>query len=395
LGRHPAGYWCKKIRGQIHYFGPRWHDAQGAAAAADAALAEYEEKKEALHAGRKPREETSGLTVKELANDFLDAKAALRDNGELSRLMWGDYKLACDCVVSDFGRGRLVADLGPDDFAALRNRLAKRWGFHRLSKTVSCVRSLFKYAYDSGLIPAPVRFGPGFKKPSKKTMRLHRAAAGPKLFTAEEVRKLIGAAAQPLKAMILLGVNAALGNQDCVSLKRSDVDLDAGILDFPRPKTGLARRCVLWPETVEALREALAKRPAPKNPDHDALVFITRCGVPWCDDDHPTYGPVSKEFAKLLRGLGVNGRKGLGFYGLRHTFRTVADEARDQPAADYIMGHESPHMSTVYRERISDARLKAVTDYVHDWLFPPKPEPKKGRKKAAPAEVVNAAPSGE
>src|SRR5262245_48941617 len=43
LGPHPAGYWCKKIRGQIHYFGPRWHDARGAAAAADAALAEYEE----------------------------------------------------------------------------------------------------------------------------------------------------------------------------------------------------------------------------------------------------------------------------------------------------------------------------------------------------------------
>jgi hypothetical protein len=34
----------------------------------------------------------------------------------------------------------------------------------------------------------------------------------------------------------------------------------------------------------------------------------------------------------------------------------------------------------VYRERISDARLKAVTDHVHAWLFPPpkkdKPEPK-------------------
>src|SRR5262245_51359602 len=46
LGPHPAGYWCKKIRGQIHYFGPRWHDAVGAAAATDAALAEYLEKKD-------------------------------------------------------------------------------------------------------------------------------------------------------------------------------------------------------------------------------------------------------------------------------------------------------------------------------------------------------------
>ncbi len=71
---------------------------------------------------------------------------------------------------------------------------------------------------------------------------------------------------------------------------------------------------------------------------------------------------------KLLHRLGINGRKGLGFYTLRHTFRTVADEAKDQPAADYIMGHEVPHMSSVYRETISDARLKAVSDHVRGWL---------------------------
>lgn len=40
-----------------------------------------------------------------------------------------------------------------------------------------------------------------------------------------------------------------------------------------------------------------------------------------------------------------------------------------RPACDLVMGHERSHMSTVYRERISDERLKAVTDYVHWWLF--------------------------
>ena len=79
--------------------------------------------------------------------------------------------------------------------------------------------------------------------------------------------------------------------------------------------------------------------------------------------------------AKLLRRLAIKGRTGLGFYTLRHTFRTVADEAKDQPAADFIMGHEVAHMSSVYRETISDERLKAVTDYVHKWLFA-EPAPK-------------------
>ena len=75
------------------------------------------------------------------------------------------------------------------------------------------------------------------------------------------------------------------------------------------------------------------------------------------------------QMAKLLKRLGINGRKGLGFYTLRHVFRTVADEAKDQPAADYIMGHEVPHMSAVYRETISDARLRAVVEHVRAWLF--------------------------
>src|SRR5205823_9745070 len=95
-------------------------------------------------------------------------------------------------------------------------------------------------------------------------------------------------------------------------------------------------------------------------------------GLPWAKD--ATDQTLSKEFGKLTGAAGVGGRAGLGFYTLRHTYRTVADEAKDQPAVDYSMGHEVPHMSAVYRETISDARLRAVVQHVHDWLFPPKKE---------------------
>ena len=50
--------------------------------------------------------------------------------------------------------------------------------------------------------------------------------------------------------------------------------------------------------------------------------------------------------------------------------RTIADEARDQPAANSIMGHADESMAAAYRERISDERLRAVTDHVRGWLFP-------------------------
>src|SRR5689334_24131511 len=98
---HATGRWAKKIRGATVYFGP-WADP-------DAALARYLEQKDDLHAGRKPREASEGITVKDLANRFLNAKQRLVDAGELSPRTWADYKEACDLIVSNFGKGRLLA----------------------------------------------------------------------------------------------------------------------------------------------------------------------------------------------------------------------------------------------------------------------------------------------
>jgi integrase len=361
LYAHAAGVWAKKIRGKLHYFGP-WADP-------DAALDSYLKQKDALHAGRKPRIEAEGTTVKKLCNQFLIDKQALVDSGELTQRSWDDYKAACVLIVGHFDKGRLLDDIDPDDFASLRKKMAKKWGPVTLRNVIQRIRVVFKFAVDNGLTERVIRYGQGFKRPSQKTLRLHRAEQGPKLFAAQEVRRLIDAAGVQLRAMILLAINGGMGNADCGHLPLAALDLETGIIDFPRPKTGIPRRCPLWPETVQAVREALAKRPTPKSQEHAGLVFITKYGLPWAKD--ATDQTLAKEFGKLLKKLGINGRKGLGFYTLRRAFRTVADESKDQPAVDYMMGHEVPHMSAVYRETISDDRLRAVADHVRAWLFPP------------------------
>jgi integrase len=362
LTAHPNGTWCKKIRGRLHYFGP-WNDWQ-------AALDKYLNERDDLQAGRVPRsqEQAAEPTLRDLCNAYCNHKKNLQDAGELSPRTFDDNYRTCALLVEHFGPHRLLTDFRQEDFAGLRVCLAKRLGTVALGNQVQRVRSVFKYAFDSEQIDKPVRFGPGFKRPTKKALRLQRAGAGPKLFTADEVRRLIDAAGMPLKAMILLGINCAFGNSDCGNLPLSALDLDGSCITFPRPKTAAPRRCPLWPETVAALRDALAKRPEPKEPAaHGKLCFITNRGLSWAKDTPD--GPVTKEMAKLLRRLGINGRQGLGFYTLRHTHRTIADEVKDQPAADFLMGHESPHMSAVYRERIGDERLRAVVNHVRDWLF--------------------------
>jgi integrase len=225
-----------------------------------------------------------------------------------------------------------------------------------------------------------VRYGQSFKRPSQKTFRLNRAKQGAKLFTADEIRRLLDAAGLAMKAMILLGINCGFGNSDCGNLPLSAVDLDRGWIDFPRPKTGIDRRCPLWPETVEALRAALAKRTEPKSEADAGLVFVTKYGVSWAKDVADS--PITKEMRKLLNACGINGRR--NFYALRHTFRTIGDEAKDQVATDYIMGHEVPNMSAVYRETISDERLLAVSNHVRAWLFPPAQPKRRGKGGKSP-----------
>ena len=210
-------------------------------------------------------------------------------------------------------------------------------------------------------------------------MRLHRAAQGPKLFTADEIHALLGTAGVQVKAMILLGINCGFGNSDCAALPTTAVDLEAGVIDFPRPKTGITRRCPMWPETVGALRDALEKRPDPKADADAALVFITKYGDSW-GARPPT---ITHETRKLLDKAGISGHR--NFYTLRHTFRTVADAAKDQPAADHIMGHESPHMSSHYREGIDDERLRAVAGHVRVWLLGDAPKESAGAWAGLPA----------
>jgi integrase len=356
---HATRRWAKKIRGQLHYFGP-WRDPDGA-------LQKYLEQKDALHAGRKPRPGSEALTIKDLANAYLNHKQALLDAGELSPRTWLNCKEATDLLVAHLGRQRVVADLGPDDFAPLRNKMAKRWGALRVRDLVQRIRSVFKHALEAGLIDRPVRFGPGFARPTRKTLRLERARKGPRLFTPPQVRAMIRKAGQPLRAMILLGINCGFGNADCGTLPLAALDLAGGWVSYPRPKTGLPRRCPLWPETVAALREALAGRPEPKDPADAGRVFLTSRGGSWHKKIEDN--PISKETAKLLKALKLYRGRGLGFYTLRHCFETVGGEAKDQIAVDHVMGHARDDMASVYRERVSDERLWAVAEHVRAWLF--------------------------
>jgi integrase len=379
---HATKRWAKKVRGRLVYFGP-WHDPEGA-------LQRYLDQKDALHSGLTPRDTRAALTVFGLCGKFLSTKKQLLQSAELSIRSFNDYAATSKRLVKAFGKNRLVVDLGPDDFEKLRNRWTRTWGPVRLGGEINRVRVVFNYGIKNGLLDKLPVYGEGFKRPSKKVLRKHRYERGPKTFDAVEIRSMIDGAAQPLKTMILLGINCGFGNADIGTLPITALDVDRGWLNYPRPKTGIARRCPLWPETVGALRDWLAMRPTPKREEHADLVFITSQGDAWAKATSDN--PVSKETRKLLDRLKVAGHR--NFYALRHTLQTIGDEARDFLAVRHIMGHVGADIADEYREKLTDDRLRAVAEHVRGWLFAKaKPQAKGQRRKPTVRPTKKEAPS--
>lgn len=404
---HGTGRWAVKFRKRIYYFG-RWGNqlkgeivpvANVDASLADA-LEEYERQRPFLLRGEAPpaaEPQTDEKTVHDAVDEFLKSKRDRMETGELSAHTFAKYYETCELMLRHFGMGdasRTLASLTPQDFRAFRRALANGCGFVTLKSKINRCRVVFNYATENGMV-GRIEFGSEFDWPSDTMLRKERNAAGEKMFEADELRRVLDAldgkpvavkgkddpvtltGSAVLKAMVLLGINCGFGNTDVATLPQSALVLDRGWISFPRPKTQVSRVVPLWPETVEALRAAIAVRPAPNDPADADLCFITAQGNRFVrvqssrttKGKHVTINAVARRFDALIRTLGVNGRRGLGFYALRHTFETIAGESRDQVAVDAIMGHVDSSMAASYRERISDDRLQAVVEHVRGWLF--------------------------
>jgi len=360
LFRHASGQWARKVRGKTVYFGTD----------RDEAAKRWAEQKDDLIGGRGRRIDVP--TVRDLVNRFLTAKMVKVNTGEITQRSWDDYDQICGKIVAVFGATTPLESLGPEDFGRLRENLSKgktkRLGHTALANMIGRARVVFNFAKHKPIGMA-LEFGESFSKPSRAALRKERQKRPKKLFKADEIRTLLDEASPQVKAMILLGINCGLGNADIARLTYDK--FQGEWLEFPRPKTGIDRRCPLWPETLEALEVVKRGRPRPKNPEHEDRVFITKYGTTW-EPKSIRDSPISNEISRLTKRLGFQ-RAGVGFYALRHGVQTIGQETRDKDAVRYILGHveDQNDMSAVYSEdRPDDHRLKAVTDHIRVWLFP-------------------------
>lgn len=358
LTAHPNGQWAKKIKGKLKYFGA-WDDHV-------AALNKYVDQRDELQAGREPM--PAGLTVNALVGMFRDKQNKRLARGEISPRTFKDYE-KIGKLIETLAGSRPLDYLTVQDFEKLADGLSK-CGPTRQKNNLTYARMFFHYANENGLTEKPIRYKEPLKSPSAKTLRIMKAKRGSRMFTPEQVRKLIAAAPTPMRAFILLGLNAAFANTDCAMLTFDALDLPGGFHNFPRPKTANPRRAALWPETVKAIEDAIAKRPDDARPEVADYVFLTRFGGCWATRETGD-NAISSEFRKLLIEVGCY-TKFNTFQSLRRTAATWGGTTGETFAVSFLLGHVPPTedmVGTHYRQKIYDAQVKRVTDRIRDIIL--------------------------
>lgn len=367
LTLHATGQFCKKINGKIKYFG---NDQE-------AALRMYQEQCGDLHSGKSTEVRREGaVTVGAVVSHFLTAWKSKQESGEIAARTFMDYYRHGKRLVRFFGKSRTVDSIAREDFDKLREHLARNASPVTLKGRVGAIRTMFELAYSDGLISAPLKKD-WLKRPSRKQLRKARSEGGRNYFFADEIRRLIERANTHFRAMILLGVNCGLGNTDIAALPRNAIDLKGGFVDFARVKTGVPRRCPLWPETIHAIEAHIAEDTIERSPETRGLLFVTRNGQRYVrsvfresDAGLPQlveHDAIVITFKRLMSEAGID-LPGVAFYGLRHSCETFGGETGEQVAVDHIMGHapDVNDMGDNYRGYVAEDSLRRVTDHVRN-----------------------------
>lgn len=407
LRPHQNGQWYKSVwnrnsrKTEQFYFGPWQQDPKGENALKDPDIG-WLARKDAIRAGVdnvrvNAVSNSADLTLGELMARFLAHKKSQVTAGDLCVRTLGDYITEVGRFVAFQKPGTPVGALKPECFSGYVQHLVemRKLGRHARKRVRAYINCFLHYGVKNGWFTMPPT-GVAWVAPATdpNSIRQAKVRAGLKdyadrIFTGEEIDKLLKRATPSFRGLILLGINAGLGPADLARLRWRMVDLRTGKLDFPRGKTGVERKVYLWRKTRRALRRLQSlkrNRDAIARKGEDALVFVTREGQAYYRDVEihreieidgvvvkklvgvRTENAISGTFRRMCIDLGI---KGASFYRARHTFKTLGKKARDREALDLAMGHSAGGMGRVYdHEKISWKRIRRVSMAVYLGLWP-------------------------
>jgi hypothetical protein len=342
---------CKRIDGQLVY----WPDEE-------TALAELQELRRRRMAGEHGRQPTALLTDAPLRTIGNLYRAAKRPT--VKPETWDDYEEAIDDFFRRVGKFKIPSDLRPDDFAAVRAAWEREVGPWRIDNRVQAVRTMFRWAHRTArLIKSEPWYGDAFNKTTagekRQARREREARHGERIFTPDELRKILRAVREPLRTFTLLALNGGMYAADIAQIWKVDLKRvgTLWLIDNDREKTSVRRKCPLWPETVKAIDRT---RDRTDNP----LLFLTWHGNPWVRDG---INSIVMLYTDFLGGLGIK-RGGVNFGAFKHTHVSAVGDHPDHNAAKLVRGHKFSGIAQHY-DFPSIKRLKSVTDLARKRLL--------------------------
>ncbi len=251
-----------------------------------------------------------------------------------------------DCDLNDITRA---------DVIAFRDDLHKRLRATSANQAVKVVRMALKDALIAELVDRNVAVGIKRAK--------HRGEINARRpFTIPELKKIVKAADDEWKGMILFGLYSGQRLRDIANLTWQNLDLDSNELAFVSGKTGrrmafpLQRRCNVTSQNFGD---------DPEQPLFPRAFNTKRTGT------------LSNDFYDIMADAGLvesrnhrgNGRgrssarafNAIGFHALRHTATSLMKNAGISPAiVQDIIGHDSPAISAQYTHIDEAAKRKAL-----------------------------------
>jgi integrase len=165
----------------------------------------------------------------------------------------------------------------------------------------------------------------------------------------EEIARLFDACGDHFRPLVMAGYYAGQRPSELMALRWGDVNFGNRTLTVFRTKVGLGDSIPLHPALaaeLKALTERRAKDGQRVVPDDEHVFLSARGGRPGFDYRPP--------WLWALRRAGLDRRKGLTFYSLRHSMATHYLERGSPADLQQIMGHASYSTTERYVRAVSD-----------------------------------------
>jgi integrase len=382
---HANGQWVKKIHGRRVSFGSILE------VQLDEAIRAYRiyiGDIAAERAPKPPRAAAAVLRVHQVLDGFAAHQMRRAMAGEISAKSAERIRPFLAVAGRSLGPGRSISSLTSGDFQDLRLALLEAFPSPAtVGGAIVAIKAAFRHAVERDPDATLPPWGREFRPPARRDVRRHRRAegtdAGQLFLEHDEIRLLVDRAKNPmLRAAILLGINGALGPQECADLRRDEVSLEDQLVMTVREKTLVDRVVWLWPETADAIRVWLdAAERIPRAADAQDLLLCTRQGRPIARrvairdsaKGKKTFkaqtSAVGLAFRRLLDDTGLKRRR-IGFYTLRHTFAAIASGAGDPRTVKVVMGHATDmDITESYVDEGFVDSIRHVCSHVRSWYL--------------------------